>query len=183
MKPDPRQWGVKIFIVKRLVSLRMVATVAFLLLVWLVVSAVLSAVGESLGVVFGSASKPLMQMVQPGLSLVVITGLFAGMLKVLSDARVAWPDALIGAVFTAVLFVAGKCLICFYLAQSDPGSSFGAAAALAVILVWIYYSTMIVFLGAELTQAWAVLKGSGIEPDEGAIRIEGRRAQWRARPI
>jgi membrane protein len=71
-----------------------------------------------------------------------------------------------------VLFVVGKFLIGLYLSRTDLGSSFGAAGALAVILVWIYYSSMIVFLGAEFTQVWSAAKGRGIRPEAGAVRVE-----------
>jgi membrane protein len=169
VRPDPKQGGVKRMLLKRLLSLGMVLTIAFLLMVSLVVSALLTAFGDMVGGILGGISGVLMTIIQAVISLAVITGLFALIFKVLPDARIAWRDALIGGGFTAVLFVAGKFALGLYLAQSDPGSSFGAAGALAVILVWIYYSAMILFLGAEFTQTWAVERGSGIEPEPGAI--------------
>jgi membrane protein len=170
VKPDPRQGGVKRMLLKRLLSLGMVLTIAFLLLVSLAVSAVLSAFGDFLGGLLGGLSGALMQVLQTVLSLVTITALFALMFKWVPDARVAWRDVLVGAAFTALLFVLGKFGLGLYLARSDPGSSFGAAGALAIILVWIYYSSMILFLGAEFTETWAVERGSGIQPEPGAIR-------------
>jgi membrane protein len=172
VKPDPRRGGLKSFIGKRVLSLGLVATVAFLLLVSLVVSAALSAFGDVLGVWLGGISGSVIQALQMGVSLVVICALFAVIFKVLPDAEVAWRDVWVGALFTTVLFVAGKYLIGFYLSKTNPGSSFGAAGALAVILVWIYYSGMIVFLGAEFTETWAVERGGGIEPEEGAVRSQ-----------
>jgi membrane protein len=172
VKPDPRRGGLKSFIGKRLLSLGMVGTIAFLLLVSLIVSAALSAFGDRLAGMLGGISANLMQVAQVALSLGVVSLLFAAIFKVLPDARVGWRDVWIGALFTTVLFVAGKFLIGFYLSRADPGSTFGAAGALAVILVWIYYSAMIVFLGAEFTQVWSSAKGRGIEPEEGAVRVE-----------
>jgi len=172
VKPDPRRGGIKAFIGKRLLSLGMVATIGFLLLVSLVVSAALSSFGDMLGAMLGGVSGTVMQVVQAVISLAVVSVLFAAILKVLPDARIAWHDVWAGAAFTTALFVAGKFVIGFYLARSDPGSTFGAAGALAVILVWIYYSAMILFLGAEFTQAWAAARGRGIEPEEGAVRVE-----------
>jgi membrane protein len=172
VKPDPRHGGIKGFIGKRLLSLGMVATIAFLLLVSLVVSAALTAFGDVLGSRLGGISGTLIQVVQLVVSLGVVTVLFAAILKVLPDAEVAWRDVWVGALFTTGLFVAGKYLIGFYLSRSDPASSFGAAGALAVILVWIYYSAMILFLGAEFTEVWAGERGRRIAPEEGAVEVE-----------
>jgi membrane protein len=105
------------------------------------------------------------------LSLVVVTLLFAAMFKFLPDGKIAWKDVWVGAFFTAALFTVGKFGIGLYLGRSDPGQGFGAAASLAVLLVWVYYSSMILLFGAEFTQTWAVRKGSGIEPKEGARRM------------
>jgi membrane protein len=93
------------------------------------------------------------------------------MFKVLPDAKVSWRDVWIGAIATAALFVVGKSVIGLYIGQSNPGSAFGAAGALAVLLVWIYYAAVIVLLGAEFTQAWMRLHGREIEPEEGAVRV------------
>jgi membrane protein len=172
VKPDPRQGGIKSFIGKRILSLGMVATISFLLLVSLVVSAAISAFGDVLGGMLGGVSEALIHVVQLAVSLAVISALFAVIFKILPDAKVAWRDVWVGAAFTTALFVAGKYLIGFYLSKSNPGSSFGAAGALAVIMVWIYYSAMILFLGAEFTQVWATEKGGGIEPEEGAVHVE-----------
>jgi membrane protein len=174
VKPDPRQGGIKSFVGKRILSLGLVLTIAFLLLVSMVLSAALSAFGDALGGLLGGISGPLIQVIQLVVSLAVITALFALIYKVLPDAKVAWPDAWVGAGFTTALFVAGKYLIGLYLSKSDPGSSFGAAGALALIMVWIYYSAMIVYLGAEFTQAWATEKGREIVPEPGAVRVETR---------
>jgi membrane protein len=105
------------------------------------------------------------------LSLVVITALFAALFKVLPDATVAWRDVWVGAAVTAVLVVVGKFLIGLYLGRSNPGQAFGAAGSLAVLLVWIYYSSMILLFGAEFTQTWAERRGKGIQPERGAVRV------------
>jgi membrane protein len=174
VKPDPSRGGLKSFVAKRLLSLGMVGTIAFLLLVSLIVSAALSAFGDRLAGMLGGVSATAMQLAQVAVSLAVVGILFAAIFKVLPDARVAWRDVWVGAAFTTILFVAGKFLIGFYLSRTDPGSTFGAAGALAVILIWIYYSAMIVFLGAEFTQVWSSDRGQGIQPEEGAVRVETR---------
>jgi membrane protein len=104
-------------------------------------------------------------------SLTLITLLFGAMFKVLPDAEVHWEDVRVGAFTTAVLFVVGKFAIALYLGQSNPGQAYGAAAALALLLVWVYYSAMIIFLGAEFTQVWARRRGVGIQPAEGAVKM------------
>jgi membrane protein len=90
---------------------------------------------------------------------------------VLPDATAPWRDILPGAAVTALFFTAGKFLIGFYLGRTNPGEAFGAAGSLAVMLVWIYYSSMIVLFGAEFTQVWAERMGAGIRPAQGAIRV------------
>ena len=169
--PDPAQGGIKRFLVKRLFSFGMVLGVAFLLLVSLVLSAALEGFGNILGGMLGGASESMLQMLHLAISAVVFTGLFATIFKVLPDAEVEWRDVGIGAVFTTLLFIVGKFAIGVYLGQSDPGSAFGAAGSLAVMLVWIYYASMILLLGAEFTQAWAHRRGGGIEPEPGAVHV------------
>jgi membrane protein len=96
---------------------------------------------------------------------------FAAIFKVLPDARVAWRDVWVGAGVTALLFVIGKFLIGFYIGRSNPGQAFGAAGSLAVLLVWVYYSSMIVLFGAEFTEAWVERRGGVITPERGAVRV------------
>lgn len=146
VRPDPAQGGLRNFFIKRVLSLSMVLGIAFLLLVSLVVSTMLSAFGEVLAEAVPFLGQPLLFALNIVLSLAVITVLFAALFKVLPDAEVGWRDVWVGAAATAVLFVAGKFVIGLYLGQSNPGSVFGAAGSLVVILIWIYYSAMILFL-------------------------------------
>jgi membrane protein len=170
--PDPESGGIMNFFGKRLLSLGMILGIAFLLLVSLILSAAIASlsgyVGQWLPAGFGA---PLLFVVDASVSLFVITLLFAAIFKVLPDARIAWKDVWVGAFGTALLFMVGKLLISLYLGQSNPGAVYGAAGSLALILVWIYYSALIVFLGAEFTQVWARTKGTAIMPDEGAVRV------------
>jgi membrane protein len=170
--PDPQQGGLKAFLIKRVFSFGMVLSVAFLLLVSLVLSAALSGLGDRLGDMLPEGlSSTLLQVLNQVLSFVVITALFAAIFKVLPDATAAWRDVWVGAAVTALLFVLGKYLIGLYLGRSNPGEAFGAAGSLALILVWIYYSSMILLFGAEFTQAWAEKRGSGVAPEKGAVRV------------
>ncbi len=172
VEPDPERGGWKVMLRKRVLSLGMILTLAFLMLVSLLLSAILGAVGDAVaGWLPGGLSGAFLQALNTGLSLVAATLLFAATFRILPDARVAWRDVWVGAGGTALLFVAGKFLLGFWFARSNPGEAFGAAGALALILVWIYYSAMIFFLGAEFTQVWASERGRGIEPEEGAVRV------------
>jgi membrane protein len=170
--PDPTKGGIKNMLLKRVFGIGMVLGLAFILLVSLVVSAVLSAFGDQLGRFLPSGlSAPVLEAINFVGSLAVISLLFAAIFKVLPDAKIAWRDVRVGAVVTGVLFVAGKFALGLYLGHSNPGEAFGAAGALALMLVWIYYSSMIVLLGAEFTQVWAEQRGSGIMPERGAVRV------------
>ena len=96
------------------------------------------------------------------------------MYKFLPDAIIEWKSVWIGAIATTTLLGIGKVLIGLYLGRSNPGNPFGAASALAVILVWIYYAGILVLAGAEFTQQYAIARGHGIRPKPGAVRVERR---------
>jgi membrane protein len=172
VQPDPTKNGVRNFLVKRIFSLGMILVIAFLLLVFLVISSMIAAVSDHFGGMLpGGVSTALLWLVNTSVSLLVITFLFAAIFKVLPDAKAMWRDVWVGAFATALLFVLGKFLIGLYIGRSNPGEVFGAAAALALILIWVYYSAMILFLGAEFTQVWAQRHGQGIRPETGAMRV------------
>jgi membrane protein len=107
----------------------------------------------------------------------VIAMLFAIIFKVLPDATIRWRDAFIGASFTAVLFLAGKFLIGFYLSHSNIGVTYGAAASIMIVLLWVYYTSIILFFGAEFTKVYTLNYGGGIEPDKTAVFILKREAK------
>ena len=150
VEPDKSAGGIKGFVLKRLLSFGMILGIGFLLVVSLVVSAAISAIGGR----FTALPEPVLHVANLVVSFAVLTSLFALMFRYLPDTDVPWRSAWFGGVVTSVLFVVGKLLIGLYLGRSEPGSAFGAASALAVILIWIYYSGMILLFGAELTQAW-----------------------------
>lgn len=179
VKPDPKSGGVRNFLLKRFLSLGMILGVGFLIAVSLALSAFLSMLGDRMG---GGFPDGVLHVANFVVSFAVLALLFGAIFKVLPDAEIAWRDVAVGAVVTAVLFVAGKFAIGFYLGRSSPGEAFGAAGALAVILVWVYYAGMILLFGAEFTQAWARGHGRAIRPEEGAVRVDnGPRADAAAR--
>ena len=156
----PPKQGIVQFIRTRLLSFAMVAVIGFLLLVSLMLSAGLAALDN----VFSGLQlwAPLLQGLNAAVSFGVITLLFGLIYKVLPDVSIAWRDVTVGAAITALLFTLGKFLIGLYLGNSSVGSAYGAAGSLAVILIWVYYSAQILFLGAEFTQVYANRYGSKI---------------------
>jgi membrane protein len=155
--PPKKSGGLWRLIRSRLVSLAAVFGTGFLLLVSLAVSAAVGGIIDMVGRI--DALEPLLVALDLGVSAGVITVMFALMFKFLPDTDVAWRDVWFGAFITAVLFVIGKFGIGLYLSMSEVGSAYGVAGSLILILVWIYYSALILFFGAELTQAWAGLRG------------------------
>jgi membrane protein len=149
----------------RLASLGLVFAFGFVLMVSLAVSAALTALMTFLHGVFPVLETGL-AVIDFVLSIVLISALFAAMYKVLPDTPIAWHDVLVGAVCATLLFAGGKYLIALYIGSSDIASSFGAAGALIVLLLWIFYSAQIFLLGAEFTRAWACVYGSRCEGKE-----------------
>ena len=170
-KPGQGIWG---FIRQRFISFAMVLSIGFLLLVSLVVSAVLSGMSTLLGNIFGGA-----EALGHGLDLLVsfafITLLFALIYKFLPDASIRWKDVWIGAVFTSMLFTIGKSLIGLYLGNSGVTSVYGAAGSLITVLLWVYYSALIFFFGAELTRVYATEYGSGVAPADNAQLVDAKK--------
>ena len=157
--PQPEHSGIRGIIRGKLLSFGMVLGIGFLLLVSLVLSAALSALGK-----FWSGWFPgwdiVLQIVNVVVSFVVITGLFAMIYKLLPRSDIGWKDVWIGAAVTSLLFVIGKLLIGLYLGRSSVASSFGAAGSLVIVLLWVYYSAQIFLLGAEFTRAYSYRHGT-----------------------
>lgn len=171
VKPKPGRgvWGK---VRERFLSFSMVLVVGFLLLVSLVITTALAAVGKYLeGLAPGVPA--LMMVANFAIGYAVVTALFALVFKYLPDAEVAWRDVWFGALVTAGLFTVGKYAIGIYLGQSAPGTPFGAAGSLVALVVWVYYSGLIVFFGAELTQVTARLAGREIRPSANAEPASG----------
>jgi membrane protein len=168
--PKPGR-GVKGFVAQRFFSFTMVLGVAFLLLVSLLLSAGLSAVGTVV-----SASLPggatVWQAVNFLVSLGLITVLFAMIFKIIPDAKIAWRDVWVGAFATALLFSLGKYALGLYLGRATLASPYGAAGSVIVLVVWVYYAAQTLLLGAEFTQVYARRRGDHIEPSEHAMRVE-----------
>lgn len=162
--------GVKGILHDRFLSFSMVVVIGFLLMVSLLLSAFLAGIGKYLADVLPMSSL-VMQALNFGISFCVTTFLFALIFKVLPDARIRWRDVWVGAGVTALLFSLGRFLIGLYLGRSTVSSAYGAAGSLVVLLLWVYYSAQILFLGAEFTQVYANRFGKAITPKPNAERL------------
>jgi membrane protein len=160
--------GVKRFVRARIMALALVLSLGFLLMVSLVMSAGLEGFAKWAGG-FLPRWIALGYVLNYGVSVGIIALFFALIFKVLPDAKVAWKDVWVGAFTTSVLFHVGKYLIALYIGRASVASTFGAAGSMAVLLVWIYYSSQIMLLGAELTRAYANRYGHQVVPDENAV--------------
>jgi membrane protein len=166
-KPGQGVWG---FIRQRFLSFAMVLGIGFLLLVSLAVSAFVTGLTTWMGGLLGG-TELIAHALDLLVSFVFITALFAMLYKFLPDVHIQWRDVWIGAVITSLLFTIGKFLIGLYIGSSGVSSTYGAAGSLITVLLWVYYSSLIVFLGAELTQVYATEYGSGVAPTENAQPI------------
>ena len=176
VQPKPNQ-GFMTTVKQRFFSFTMVLGVGFLLLISLVLSAALGALG---GVVVGdqAGESLIWKTVNFVVSFGVTTLLFALIYKVLPDVKIQWRDVWIGALVTALLFTLGKAAIGWYLGRPGTTSTYGAAGSFVALLLWLYYSAQILFFGAEFTQVYAKAYGSQIEPAENAVPVtEETRAQ------
>jgi len=169
-------WGT---IRDRFLSFTMVLGIGFLLLVSLALSAALEALSQWM--MHGRSETLLIRLLNPAVSMLVISGLFAASFKALPDARTRWRDVAVGAVLTAVLFTLGKFLLGLYLGRNTIGTTYGAAGSFVLLLLWIYYSSQIFFLGAEFTKAWADLRGAPPQPESDAIAADQHMPSGRVR--
>jgi membrane protein len=167
--------GLRTFIRHRLLSFAMVFGLGFLLLVSLIVSAALTAFGDFLGR-YVSGQAALLQGLELAFSLATITVLFTIIFKFLPDVKIAWRDVWLGGFLTAILFEIGKYLIGFYIAKSTLASVYGGMGSLIIVLLWVYYSSQIVFFGAQFTRLYAGQFGTKPRPLTGAklVTVAGK---------
>jgi membrane protein len=171
IKPKPERGIVK-YLIDRLLSLAMVMSIGFLLLVSLVFDAALVMIQNSLSKILSGWTLYLVAVMNIVISLALITLIFAVLFKVLPDAKIKWKDVWVGSLVTTAFFAAGKYLIGFYLGNSSVNSAYGAAGSLVIILIWVYYSTVIFLFGAELTSVYAEKLGRDIQPYHHAVKVQ-----------
>lgn len=170
VKAKPKKGWLK-FLINRLLSFSLIVGFGFILLVSLSLNALLTILSDRVMLLVPKYTVALFHVINTGIMLVVITGLFTVIFKILPDAIIAWKDSLMGAMLTAVLFLTGKYLIGFYIVRSGLGVTYGTAASIIILLTWVYYSSMILFFGAEFTKMYALQNGSGIRPKDTAVFI------------
>ncbi len=173
IKAKPKKGWLRL-ITNRLLSFSLIIGMGFLLLVSLFINTLADVLTDRLSRLIGHGQVILVQGAGLIVLFAVTTLLFAVIYKVLPDAFIHWKDAIKGASFTGLLFLIGKFLIGFYLGNSEIGSTYGAAASVIIILLWVYYSAIILYFGAEFTKVYAVRRGHGIRPYRTAVFIEKR---------
>ncbi len=160
-------------ILDRIFSFGLILAVGFILLVSLLLSALLSIIGDWVSYYFSATFNMVFRLLDFSLSLAVITFLFAAIFKFLPDAKIPWKDVWIGAFVTALLFVLAKLALGFYFGHSSPASAYGAAGSIILIMLWVSYAGLILLFGAEFTRTYANRRGEHIEPSEFAISTNG----------
>lgn len=171
LKAKPKNGIIK-YLTNRFLSFSLIVSFGFLFIVSLLVNTLLDAFSLRLSVLFSESTVYLFTAINLGVIWVVMTVLFAIIFKVLPDGKVANKDALMGAGVTALLFMVGKYLIGFYLGQSNISDVYGAAGSIVILLTWVYYSSMILFLGAEFTKVYAMEFGEGIKPASYTVLVK-----------
>ncbi|MDB5224301.1 MAG: YihY/virulence factor BrkB family protein [Chitinophagaceae bacterium] len=178
-------WGLRIktrktwwkLIINRLLSFSIIICIGFVMMVSLLLNAMVSAFGKFLARYFSEFSVIVVQITDSVLTFVITTFLFSLMFKMLPDAKIKWKDVLVGGLITSVFFTLGKLAIGYYLGSSNIASVYGAAGSIMIIMVWVYYSSIILYLGAEFTKVYAKLYGGKIFPNEYAIWIKTEETQ------
>ena len=170
IKAKPKNGWLKI-IMNRLLSFGLVVSLGFVLLVSLLVNSIMDLFNDRLQFLFADATLQILYFVNMIMMFLIITVMFAVIFKVLPDAKIKWKDSFIGACFTAFLFMIGKFVIGYYIASSNLDATYGAAATLMIVLLWVYYSSVILFFGAEFTQVYATHYGGGVKPYDTAVFI------------
>lgn len=171
LKAKPKRGWVA-FLKNRLISSSLIISLGFLLIVSLVVNGAIQAMMDILGRYFNSGTEILMLIINLVLTFLIITILFGIIFKFLPDAKIKWKHVRAGAIFTALLFMLGRYLIGLYIQFSATESTYGAAGSVVVLLLWIYYSAVILYIGAEFTQVYTDAKGEEIEPAEYAVHVK-----------
>jgi len=176
LKAKPKSGVLKIFI-NRLLSFSILIVLGFILIVSLAVNALISSFFDGIHTQFPGVPIAVYYIVNQLVICVVLILLFGAIFKVLPDAKIKWKDVLLSSAITTVLFMIGKLLMGIILAKNATVSAYGSAGSVIVILLWVYYSSAILYLGAEFTQAYLRLKGRHIEPNKYAVWVEKKEVQ------
>jgi membrane protein len=168
IKPKPKKSWLN-FLKNWFLSFSVIIGLAFLLLVSLTLSTLIDGFSDALKAHFPQITVVFLYIINTLITLIVTALIFGAIFKVLPDAKIRWKDVLTGAITTAVLFMLAKFGISFYISKSNVGTTYGAAGSLVILLLWVYFSAMILYFGAEFTKAYAVEFGAEIRPDDYAV--------------
>lgn len=168
LKAKPKRGWLKM-LQNRFLSFSVIASLGFLLLVSLGISALIEGLSNRLIAAYPDVTVVVFYIINLVITLLVTSTIFAVIFKVLPDAKIKWKDVFAGSVATAILFMLGKFGISFYISKSNVGSTYGTAGSLVILLLWVYYSSLILYFGAEFTKAYAVEYGSEIHPAAYAV--------------
>lgn len=183
VKAIPKKGWLKM-LTNRLLSFSLIISMGFLLLVSLVINSIVVGLGSKIVNILSKSKLAevipvandtmalLIYLLNNVIIIAAVTAVFAVIFKVLPDVNIRWKSAIIGALFTALLFSLGKYAIGIYIEKGNPGSAFGAASSIIVILLWIYYTSVILYFGAEFTQAYAEKYDGGIAPSKYAVHTK-----------
>lgn len=160
--------GIWIFVKTRLLSFGVIGSFGFVLLVTLVVSSLMDALSERLLSKFTNIAVVLVYGFNVILTFVVTTCLFGAIFAILPDAKIKWKQVRIAAIFTAIMFMLGKFLISFYISFSEIGDAYGAASSIVILMVWVYYSSFLLYTGASLAKNYAIVRNYPIQPSKHA---------------
>jgi membrane protein len=170
VKAKPHKGWLKMLL-NRAISFSMVVGLGFLLIVSLILNGIIGALSTQINKFFPDFSVFVMSWINVGITFIIITTLFGTIFSVLPDARMRFRDVLGGAIFTALLFMLGRFLISLYMQFAAPASAYGAAGSIIVLLLWVYYSSAILYFGAEFTKIYAEKYGNGIRPKSFAVKV------------
>ena len=173
VKVVPYRSGVWKFIRTRLFSFGLILSIAFLLLISLVISSLLSGLGNLIEKYWSESFLIILKLLNFVFSLATITAVFALIFKFLPDAKIKWQSVWFGAIVTSLLFIVGKTALSLYFGKANPGSGYGAAGSIVLILIWTSYSSIIVFFGAEFTKVYSDEFHGKAAPTENAMRQPG----------
>lgn len=171
LKPKPKKGWLKM-LRDRLMSFSVIISLGFILLVSLLINGILEILQDRLQARFPNVTVGVVYIANLLITFLVISTLFGVIFKVLPDAVIKWRDVITGSMVTAVLFMLGKFAITYYIGRSNVGGTYGAAGSLVVLLLWVYYSSVILYFGAEFTKAYAAKYGSVIHPSPWAVWVK-----------
>lgn len=182
VRAKPKKGWLKI-IQDRLLSSSLIIGLGFLFVVTLIVNGVILSLTERIQQYFPEITLVLLNAINFSLTLGIVFVLFSSIFKILPDVEISWKTVRVGALFTSILFMAGRFVIGLYLQTSDTESTYGAAGSIVLILLWVYYTAAILYFGAVFTREYATFKGIAIEPSEFAVHVEYKETERNVKEV